>query len=47
MSVQIALRLTAPGLAALPWEALYDSEAQLYLCREGPACSECARSGLP
>ena len=24
--VQIALRLTAPGLAALPWEALFDDE---------------------
>ena len=47
MSVQIALRLTAPGLAALPWEALYDSEAQLYLCRQGSARSECTRSRLP
>ena len=30
--VQIALRLDAPGLAALPWEALFDSETQAYLC---------------
>ena len=35
-SVQIALRLTAPGLAALPWEALYDAETQTYLCRKEP-----------
>ena len=35
-SVQIALRLTAPGLAALPWEALYDPETQTYLCRKEP-----------
>ena len=35
-SVQISLRLTAPGLAALPWEALYDPETQTYLCRKEP-----------
>jgi len=35
-SVQIALRLNAPGLAALPWEALYDPETQTYLCRKEP-----------
>ena len=35
-SVQIALRLTAPGLAALPWEALFDAEAGVYLCRKEP-----------
>ena len=35
-SVQIALRLTAPGLAALPWEALYDAETQTYLCLKEP-----------
>ncbi|WP_173922669.1 CHAT domain-containing protein [Agromyces sp. Marseille-P2726] len=34
--VQIALRLTAPGLAALPWEALFDEEAGIYLCRKEP-----------
>ncbi|MFD4422486.1 CHAT domain-containing protein [Agromyces sp. NPDC058484] len=32
--VQISLRLTAPGLAALPWEALFDAEAGVYLCRK-------------
>jgi hypothetical protein len=35
-SVQIALRLTAPGLAALPLETLYDPETQTYLCRKEP-----------
>ncbi|MFE6253778.1 CHAT domain-containing protein [Agromyces sp. NPDC057865] len=35
-SVQIALRLTAPGLAALPWETLYDAQTQTYLCRKEP-----------
>ncbi|HET6671850.1 MAG TPA: CHAT domain-containing protein [Agromyces sp.] len=34
--VQIALRLNAPGLAALPWEALFDSETQSYLCLKEP-----------
>ena len=34
--VQIALRLDAPGLAALPWEALFDPETQAYLCRKEP-----------
>ena len=36
LGVQIALRLTAPGLAALPWEALFDAEAGVYLCRKEP-----------
>ncbi|MGW4928900.1 CHAT domain-containing protein [Agromyces sp. NPDC004153] len=34
--VQLALRLTAPGLAALPWEALYDPATETYLCRKEP-----------
>ncbi len=34
--VQIALRLDAPGLAALPWESLFDSETQAYLCLKEP-----------
>ena len=34
--VQIALRLTAPGLAALPWETLFDAETGVYLCRKEP-----------
>jgi hypothetical protein len=34
--VRIVLRLTAPGLAALPWESLYDPETGAYLCRKEP-----------
>ena len=34
--VQLSLRLDAPGLAALPWEALFDPETQSYLCRKEP-----------
>jgi len=34
--VQIALRLDAPGLAVLPWESLFDSETQTYLCLKEP-----------
>ncbi|BDZ54518.1 CHAT domain-containing protein [Agromyces marinus] len=34
--VQLALRLTAPGLAALPWEALFDPVEGVYLCRKEP-----------
>ncbi|TYL53371.1 CHAT domain-containing protein [Agromyces mariniharenae] len=34
--VRIALRLTAPGLAALPWEALFDPSTETYLCRKEP-----------
>lgn len=34
--VQLALRLNAPGLAALPWEALFDPETQSYLCLKEP-----------
>ncbi|MFE6253777.1 CHAT domain-containing protein [Agromyces sp. NPDC057865] len=34
--VQVALRLSAPGLSALPWEALYDPATEIYLCRKEP-----------
>lgn len=34
--VQLVLRLNSPGLAALPWEALYDNETRTYLCRKEP-----------
>jgi CHAT domain len=33
---QVTLRLTAPSLAALPWEALFDSEAGRYISRKEP-----------
>jgi len=34
--IQVVLRLTAPGIAALPWEALFDGETGTYLCRKEP-----------
>ena len=34
--LRVVLRLTAPELAALPWEALFDPETQTYLCRREP-----------
>ncbi|TQM62875.1 CHAT domain-containing protein [Humibacillus xanthopallidus] len=34
--VRLLLRLMAPGLTALPWEALYDREGRNYLCRKEP-----------
>lgn len=33
---RLTLRLTAPHLAALPWEALYDSDAGRYISRKEP-----------
>jgi hypothetical protein len=34
--LQLRLRMGAPGLAALPWEMLYDRDSQAYLCRKEP-----------
>ncbi len=34
--LRVVLRLTAPELAALPWEALFDPETETYLCRQEP-----------
>jgi hypothetical protein len=34
--LRIVLRLTAPELAALPWEMLFDPETETYLCRQEP-----------
>jgi hypothetical protein len=34
--LRVVLRLTAPQLAALPWEALFDPEIGAYLCRREP-----------
>jgi hypothetical protein len=31
--LRVVLRLTAPELAMMPWEALYDDERQAYVCR--------------
>jgi CHAT domain/Kelch motif/Galactose oxidase, central domain len=34
--LRMVLRLTAPELAALPWEALFDPETGTYVCRQEP-----------
>ena len=34
--LRVVLRLTAPELAPLPWEALFDPERQAYVCRQEP-----------
>ena len=34
--LRVVLRLTAPELAALPWETLFDPETDAYLCRQEP-----------
>jgi parallel beta-helix repeat protein len=34
--LRVVLRLTAPKLAALPWETLFDPETGSYLCRQEP-----------
>jgi tetratricopeptide (TPR) repeat protein len=34
--LRVVLRLTAPELAALPWEMLFDPETETYMCRQEP-----------
>lgn len=34
--LRVVLRLRAPELAALPWEAMFDPEADEYLCQREP-----------
>ena len=34
--LRVVLRLTAPELATLPWEMLFDPETETYLCRREP-----------
>ena len=34
--LRVVLRLGAPELAALPWEAMWDPQEQAYLCRKEP-----------
>lgn len=34
--LQVVLRLTAKGLAALPWETMYDPDIGAYVCRKEP-----------
>lgn len=35
-SLRVVLRLNAPELATLPWEAMYDGETDEYICRSEP-----------
>ncbi|MCM3689049.1 CHAT domain-containing protein [Kocuria rosea] len=35
-SLQVVLRISAPELAGLPWEAMYDPHAGTYICRVEP-----------
>lgn len=46
-SLQIVLRLTAPGLAALPWESMYDPEAGAYVARKEPMVRHVAGPHTP
>lgn len=46
-SLQIAIRLTAPELATLPWESLFDPDASVYLCRKEPLVRRVAASHTP
>ncbi|WP_169813278.1 CHAT domain-containing protein [Nocardia vaccinii] len=34
--LRVVLRITAPELAVMPWEALYDDDLQAYICRTEP-----------
>ncbi len=34
--LRVVLRLTAPQLAVLPWEAMFDPETGRYICRKEP-----------
>ncbi len=45
--IRLALRLAAPGLAALPWEALFDRETQSYLCLREPLVRRVAAPYAP
>jgi hypothetical protein len=45
--LQVRLRLGAPGLAALPWEMLYDRDSQAYLCRQEPLVRQVEGSHPP
>lgn len=45
--LQVVLRLTAPGLAALPWESLYDPESGSYVARKEPLVRHVAGRHTP
>jgi tetratricopeptide (TPR) repeat protein len=45
--LRVVLRLTAPELAALPWEMLFDPETETYLCRQEPLVRHVAAPYTP
>ena len=45
--LRVVLRLTAPELAALPWETLFDPETGTYLCRQEPLVRHVAAPYTP
>jgi outer membrane protein assembly factor BamB/CHAT domain-containing protein len=45
--LRVVLRLTAPELAALPWEMLFDPEQKNYLCRREPLVRHVEASYTP
>ena len=46
-ALQIILRLSAPELTALPWEALFDSATEEYVCRKKPLIRRVAGHSFP
>ncbi|OBH15181.1 CHAT domain-containing protein [Mycobacterium sp. E3247] len=45
--LRVVLRLTAPQLAALPWEAMFDLETSTYICRKEPLVRHVAAPYTP
>ena len=42
--LQVALHITAPELAALPWETMWDPATSKYVCLDEPPDSPCVRT---
>jgi CHAT domain len=42
--LRVVLRLVAPGLAGIPWEAMYDAEKDEYICLNDPLIRHIASS---
>ena len=45
--LRVVLHLSAPQLAALPWEAMFDSETSTYICRKEPLVRHVAAPYTP
>jgi hypothetical protein len=45
--LRLVLRLSDPGLASLPWEAMYDKRIDEFVCRNEPLVRHVAASGVP